>query len=151
MTVDGGTNWTLVDANLPDVFYNDLDVSISNPQIVYAISKDQIVKSIDGGLNWSPTTMISTTYQGKFYDLAVSTSNPDIVIARIGDEIYRTTDGGVTWNAVLTGLRNHEIWDSSEHSEMLEWSVNNPNIVYSVSTYHDNEVLVHLSTDWGLQ
>ncbi|QOD60813.1 T9SS type A sorting domain-containing protein [Polaribacter haliotis] len=149
MTVDGGTNWTLVDSNLPDAAYNDLDVAISNPQIVYAISNQQVVKSIDGGLNWLPTTMVSSSYSGKFYDIAVSTSNPNTVIARIGDKIYRTTDGGITWNSVITGLRNHQTWDSSEHSEMIEWSANSTNVVYSVSTNHNNQVLLHRSNNSG--
>ena len=151
MTIDGGANWTLTDSNLPDDYYLDIDVAISNPQIVYAISKQQVIKSIDGGLNWLPTTMISSTYSGTFYDIAVSTANPNIVIARVGNKIYRTADGGSTWAVVLTGLRNHSLFDSSLHCEMLEWnsSVLGSDVVYSASTNHNNEVLIHRSADGG--
>lgn len=150
MTIDGGTNWTLVDTNMPDNTYIDLDVAISNPLIVYAISKNQVIKSVDGGLNWISTSLTNSTYSSKFYDIAVSPANENIVLARIGDKIYRTIDGGTNWVSVISGLRNHTYWDSSSHSEFLEWNSSNPNIVYSVSTNHNNEVKVHLSNDAGL-
>lgn len=149
MTADAGTTWTLTDSNLADDYYLDIDVAISNPQTVYAISKQQVIKSIDGGLNWLPTTMTSANYFGTFYDITVSTANPDIVLARIGDQIYRTIDGGTTWTSVILSLRNHTLFDSSLHCEMLEWNSSDSNVVYSVSTYHDNEVEVHRSGDAG--
>ena len=149
MTNDGGTNWTLVDSNLPDDKYLDLDVAISNPQIVYAISAQQVIKSVDGGLNWLPTSLTNASYTGKAYDIAVSPVDPNIVIARWSNKIYRSVDGGTTWNTVLNNLPNHQIWDSSLHSEMIDWSTTNSSVVYSVSTNHNNIVLVHRSGDSG--
>ncbi len=149
MTADGGNNWSLVDSNMPDEAYLDLDVSISNPQIVYAISDTHVIKSTDGGLNWLATSLTSSNFSGKAYDIAVSTSNPNIVIARWGDKLYRTTDGGTTWSTTLTNLANHSIWDSSLHSEMLDWSTTNSNVVYSLSTNHNNQVKLHRSSDSG--
>ncbi len=149
MTEDGGENWQLVDSNLPDDKYLDLDVAISNPQIVYAISDQQVIKSTDGGLNWLSTSLIKSNYSGKAYDIAVSTTNPHIVIARWGDKLYRTTDGGTSWRIVHRNLPNHQIWDSSVHSEMLDWSTTNTDVVYSLSTGHGNSVTVHRSSDSG--
>ncbi len=149
MTTNGGSNWSLVDSNMPDEAYLDLDVAISNPQIVYAISDTHVIKSIDGGLNWLATSLTNSNFSGKAYDIAVSTSNPNIVIARWGDKLYRTTDGGATWSATLTNLANHSIWDSSLHSEMLDWSTTNANVVYSLSTSHNNQVRLHRSNDSG--
>jgi len=149
MTSDGGTNWTLVDSNLPDKKYLDLDVAISNASIVYAISDSQVIKSIDGGLNWTSTNLTSASYSGNAYDIAVSPTNPDIVVARWGNRIYRTTNGGTNWSSVLTGLSNHKIWDSSVHSEMLDWSTTNNSVVYSLSTSHNNNVTVHRSGNSG--
>jgi photosystem II stability/assembly factor-like uncharacterized protein len=149
MTLNGGANWTLVDANMPDDKYLDLDVAISNPQIVYAISDQQVIKSTDGGLNWLSTTLINSNFPGKAYDIAVSSANPNIVVARWGDKIYRTTNGGSTWNVVLSSLSNHDTWDSSLHSEMLDWSTTNTSVVYSLSTNHNNTVTVHRSNNAG--
>lgn len=149
MTSDGGTNWSLVDSNLPDEKYLDLDVAISNSSIVYAISDSQVIKSTDGGLNWTSTNLTSASYSGNAYDIAVSPTNPEIVVARWGSTIYRTTDGGTNWSSVLTGLPNHQIWDSSVHSEMLDWSTTNNSVIYSLSTSHNNSVTVHRSDDFG--
>ena len=149
MTTDGGINWNLVDANMPDEKYYDIDVAISNPQIIYAISNQQVIKSTDGGYNWSSTSLTNLTYLGSAYDIAVSTSNPNIVVARWEDKIYRTVDGGTTWNVVQNGLGIHTIWDSSLPSEMLDWSSTNSDVVYSVSTNHNNTVIVHRSDNSG--
>ena len=149
MTSDSGTNWTLVDSNLPDEKYLDLDVVLSNSSVVYAVSDSQVIKSTDGGLNWASTNLTSTSYSGNAYDIAVSPTNPDIVVARWGNKIYRTTDGGTNWNSVLTGLPDHQIWDSSVHSEMLDWSTTNNSVVYSLSTSHNNSVTVHRSGNSG--
>ena len=149
MTTDGGTEWKLVDSNMPDEKYYDLDVAISNPQFVYAISNQQVIKSTDGGLTWTSTSLINSSYSGKAYDIAVSTSNPNIVVARWGDKIYRTINGGTNWSVVKSGLGNHQMWDSSTHSEMLDWSTTNSDVVYSVSTNHNNKVIVHRSGDMG--
>ena len=149
MTSDSGTNWTLVDSNLPDEKYLDLDVVLSNSSVVYAVSDSQVIKSTDGGLNWTSTNLTSASYSGNAYDIAVSPTNPDIVVARWGNKIYRTTDGGTNWNSVLTGLPNHQIWDSSVHSEMLDWSTTNNSVVYSLSTSHNNSLTVHRSGNSG--
>lgn len=150
MTTDGGKNWSLVDANMPDEKYYDIDVAISDPKIVYAISKHQVIKSIDGGQNWFSTSLINLTYSNTPNDIAVSTSNPDIVVARWEDKIYRTTDGGTSWNIVQNGLGTHRIWGvSSVNSEMLDWSSTNSNVVYSVSTNNNNTVIVHRSSNSG--
>lgn len=148
-TIDGGSTWYLVDNGFPDSKYNDIDVCISNPQIVYALSDKQLIKSTDGGLNWLTTTMTADNYSGKAYDIAVSPVNPNIVVVRWGTSLYRTINGGNSWNEVYTGLPNYEIWDSSIHSECLEWDANNSNSVYFASTSNNNVFKVYKSTDQG--
>jgi photosystem II stability/assembly factor-like uncharacterized protein len=149
MTSNGGTSWTLVDSNLPDDTYYDVDVCISNPQIVYALSEKQVIKSIDGGLTWIATTLTSSSYPGTPYDIAVSTSNPDILTARWGDKLYRTINGGTNWSEVLNSLPNYSIWDCSIHSEMLDWSTTNANVVYHLSTSNNNQVKLYRSGNAG--
>lgn len=149
MSTNGGTSWTLVDSNLPDERYSDIGVAISDPTVVYAISASHVIKSTDGGLNWIPTSLNRSNYSGKAFDIAVSTSNSNIVLARWGDKIYRTTDGGENWSIVLSGLPNHQTYDGSIHSEMLDWSTTTASVVYSLSTQHDNTVMVHRSADLG--
>ena len=149
MTTNGGTNWTLTDSNLPDDKCLDLDVCISNPQRVYALMDSHVIKSIDGGLNWLPTTMTKSNYTGAPLDIAVSTTNPDVVVARWGTSLYRTTNGGTTWTAVVNNLPIHSIWDGSVASEMVDWSTTNPNVVYAISTSHNNQLVLRRSGDSG--
>ncbi|WP_027381500.1 LamG-like jellyroll fold domain-containing protein [Chryseobacterium daeguense] len=148
-TIDGGASWSLVDNGFADSKYNDIDICLANPQVVYALSDYQLLKSTDGGLNWQSTTMTKDNFPGKAYDIAVSPVNADIVVVRWGDSLYRTTDGGSSWNVVYTGLPGYQIWDSSLHSECLEWDPNDSSSVYFASTSNDNVFTVFKSTDQG--
>lgn len=148
-TIDGGGSWTLTDAGFPDDIYHDIDVCISNPQVVYALSETQLLKSNDGGLNWTPTSMTSSNYSGKSYDLAVSPTDANIVLVRWGTNLYRSIDGGATWNTVLSNLTNYQIWDCSVHSEMLDWSTTNSSVVYILSIDHTNNYKIFRSSNSG--
>ncbi len=152
VTTDNGTNWTLTDANMPDEVYNDIDVCIGTPTVVYAMTASRVIKSTDGGMSWSNTALISTSFTGKAYDIAVSPTNSNIVVARWSDKIYRTTDGGSTWSTIVTGLPNYSLWDCSIHSEMLDWSTTDNNVVYCLSfsnSSNTNQVVVYRSADAG--
>lgn len=149
VTNDNGQNWTLTDASYEDAKYNDIDIALSEPQTVYALSTKRLLKSTDGGLNWATTQMNSSNYSGNSYDIAVSTSNSNIVLARWGTSIYRSTDGGTTWNAVQTGLSNYSIWDSSNHSEMLEWDSSDSNNVFAVNHGNGTSLQIYKSTNQG--
>ena len=149
MTIDGGKVWTLTDGNLADLKYSDIDVCLSAPQVVYAINEKQVIKSVDGGFNWLPTSLNAQTTPGKAYDIAVSTSNPDVVVARWGNKIYRTNDGGKAWRIVIDNLPDYGIWDCSIHSEMLDWSSTNKKQVYVLSITKNNTVDVYRSTNAG--
>jgi photosystem II stability/assembly factor-like uncharacterized protein len=149
MTTDGGTNWTLTDSNMPNETYNDIDVAISNTNIVYAISETRVIKSIDGGLSWTATTLTAASYAGKGYDIAVSPADPNIVVARWNNKIYRTTNGGTNWTQISTGLPIYTIWDCSIQSETLNWSTTDNNVVYGLIYSSNNQVSVYRSADAG--
>lgn len=150
VTADGGTNWTLTDSNFPDEKYLDIDICTSSPNTVYALSSKQLIKSIDGGLNWTATTLTNASYTGTAFDIAVSPSDPNTVVARWGDKIYRTTDGGTTWTSIVSGLPNYYlVGDCSVNSEMLDWSTTNSSTVYFISTTNNNVSTVYRSTNSG--
>jgi photosystem II stability/assembly factor-like uncharacterized protein len=154
VTSDGGTSWTLTDSNFPDEKYRDIDVCISNPNVVYAISKRNILKSIDGGLNWvainSPTANISSELR----DIAVSPTDSNVVVARWGANIFRTADGGTTWTSIVDTLPSYYVvGDCSANSEVLDWSTTNTSTVYFISTTNttgNKALTVYRSVDSGL-
>ena len=118
-TTDAGMHWR----NVSDDFFNfpaigALDVSLSDPQVVFAgtgegiqrqfISPgDGVYKSTDGGETWTHVGLRETRHISR---LRIHPTNPDIVyVAAMGDMfgpnpergIYRTTDGGKSWEQIL--------------------------------------------------
>ncbi|BFO67490.1 LamG-like jellyroll fold domain-containing protein [Chryseobacterium sp. KCF3-3] len=150
-SIDGGTDWTLVDSGFSDSKYLDIDICQANPQVVYALSDSQLIKSTDGGLNWVATSMSKPTYTGTAYEFAVSPTDPNIVVVRWGTLLYRTTNGGTTWTTVLTGLPNYDLWagDSSVMSDCLEWDPQDDNAVYFSTSSNNNIFRVYKSSDKG--
>lgn len=117
LTEDGGENWKQVLYLDNKTGANDIVISPSDPDIIYASMWENypgisgknsgIYKSSDGGHTW---TLLSNglPYGEKTgrIGLAVSYQNPDKVYALIDNlskkrndaaEVYKTTDGGLTW------------------------------------------------------
>ena len=152
VSADGGSIWQLTDANLPDKEYIDIDVCKANSLYVYAISKNgAVIKSTDGGLSWSSTSLNATNYPGNAYDIAVSPANQNIVVARWGTNLYRTTDGGTTWSVVLSGLKNYSVWGGTNVSaEMLDFHATDANVVYHLDRNdNQNYITLYRSSDGG--
>ncbi|MEM6803955.1 MAG: T9SS type A sorting domain-containing protein [Bacteroidota bacterium] len=60
-----------------------------------------ILKSIDGGQNWSMS--LDWTYQQEegIWDIKISEQNPDIVYAATTKGVYKSIDAGLNWNEIL--------------------------------------------------
>ncbi|UCG30226.1 MAG: glycosyl hydrolase, partial [candidate division WOR-3 bacterium] len=82
----------------------------SNGNIIYAGAADGgVLKSIDGGVNWTMLTDHFITLS--VGDVTIDPNNPNTVYAGLGeanlagdnydgDGLYRTTDGGVSWSNI---------------------------------------------------
>ncbi len=118
-TENYGISWLPVsDGQIPTGSIGALDVSDSNPNVVYAgtgseaIRSNVIVgrgvyKSIDAGKTWQYAGLKDV---GQIGQLKIHPKNPDIAyVAAIGQPfgwgpergVYRTKDGGKTWQKVL--------------------------------------------------
>jgi len=117
-TEDGGDSWQHVLYINDKTGANDVVISPTNPEIMYASMWENnpgisgknsgIYKSSDGGIHWKHVT--NGLPKGKGLGrigLAVSYQNPDKAYALIDNlandkrkaaEIYKTEDGGVSWN-----------------------------------------------------
>ncbi|NBW37117.1 MAG: T9SS C-terminal target domain-containing protein [Cytophagia bacterium] len=117
-TTNGGTNWTLLTPDLPNLATTVLAMANSNRNTIYmgtgegffnldAISGGGIFKSTDRGNTWS--SLSSTIYFSDINRLAVSPTNENVVIAATRSGIYRTSDGGVNWLKVLDEVNVQDI------------------------------------------
>lgn len=107
---DGGDTWSELTNGLPvsDVGRIGIDISESNPGVLYAIYADEIgsfkgiFKTTDGGDTWSVTNDNSLdnmfiTYGWWFGRIEVDPTDENIAFA-IGFDAYKTTNGGTSWS-----------------------------------------------------
>lgn len=108
-TTNGGTNWTLITPDLPNLATTVLAMAESNHDIIYlgtgegfgnldGISGNGMFKSTDRGQNW--TYLTSTSNFGDINRAIVDPANADVVIVATNSGIYRSTNGGTSWSQV---------------------------------------------------
>src|SRR5947199_5889177 len=118
-TTDAGHSWINVsDGQLPVGSMGALDVSLSDPNVVYAGTGSSkirsnvsigrgIFKSIDAGKTWTFSGLRDT---GQIATVRIHPSDPNTVyLASTGNPfaankdrgVFRTTDGGKTWQNIL--------------------------------------------------
>ncbi|MBN1629139.1 MAG: hypothetical protein JW990_05210 [Thermoleophilia bacterium] len=124
-STDGGATWHPILAGAAMVLqmqYSDegsgaswswesgsLVVAPSSPSTLYAWTRDGLLRSEDGGGEWThldPEGLppVNPEYAGNGFDykvILVSAADPDIVFVQsYSDPIVRSTDGGQTWSAL---------------------------------------------------
>src|SRR5437763_15548090 len=118
-TLDAGHTWeNISDGQLPVGSMGAIDVSLSNPDIVYAGTGSSkirsnvsigrgIFKSTDAGKTWTFSGLRDT---GQIATVRIHPANSDVVyVAALGNPfvpkqdrgVSRTTDGGKNWKNVL--------------------------------------------------
>jgi photosystem II stability/assembly factor-like uncharacterized protein len=137
-----GERWTPIsDGQIADGSIGSIDVSESNPNVVYvgtgsaAIRSNVIIgrgvyKSTDAGRTWK---FVGLKDSGQIGALKVHPKNPDIAwLAALGspfgpnDErgIFKTTDGGTTWRKLL-------FVNSETGGRALAINMSNPDEIYA--------------------
>jgi photosystem II stability/assembly factor-like uncharacterized protein len=108
-TTDGGASWSLLNTGLNSPGASNatsLAIAPTNPSVLYAGSQgspSKVVKSTDGGANW--TTPSNTGLSGaSIFGLGVDPTNPNIVYAGSYFDVFKTTDGGANWVRATTGI-----------------------------------------------
>jgi len=116
-TIDGGSSWEHVLYIDEKTGANDVVISHSDPDVVYATvwenypgttgNNSGVYTSKDGGENWiRASSGLPLSDQVGRIGVAVSWSNPDKVYALVDNlekenqgaaEVYNSTDGGMTW------------------------------------------------------
>ena len=135
-STNGGETWTLVeDFSYPHYQVWSLAIDPSTPQIIYAGTSGGVLKSTDGGINW---TDLGTGFMMVFA-LVVDPLNPNTIYAGSWfDGVAKSIDGGVTWSSMNTGLETIA-------TNVLAIDPTNPNTLYA-GTYGDG---LYKSTNGG--
>jgi hypothetical protein len=136
-STDAGAHWTRLPATAssPDFFFvNDIVVSPSNGQHVYAATRSGVFRSLDGGSTWNQA-IVSNAANGAngAMDLVMRTDQAtDYIFASVGTfaraHIFRNIDaaGAGTWEDVFS--------EANMGRTSLSIAPSNQNIVYALAT-----------------
>jgi photosystem II stability/assembly factor-like uncharacterized protein len=127
-TTDAGAHWFNI-SNHPGFAHGTLgkmgiDVSASNPQIVYAIAQARdggVFRSADGGATWKRVNAEMRLRQRAFYYMAISVdpTNSNVAFVPQVDGVLKTVNGGVTWKALTPPGDHHIIWINPHNNKIL--------------------------------
>src|SRR3954447_19073990 len=162
-TTDAGHNWVNIsDGQLPVGSMGAVDVSLSNPPVIYAGTGSSkirsnvsigrgIFKSTDAGATW---TFTGLRHAGQIATVRIHPTNPDIVyVASIGNPfaankdrgVFRTSDGGKTWTNVL------HVSDELGAAD-IELQPGHPNVIFATIWHGLRKpwTIISGSTDGGI-
>lgn len=107
-TIDGGLDWEKVSPSGTKIQY--IEVSSSDPNVVYYSSYSDIWRTDDGGLTWINCN--SNLPSGQWISaFAISPANPNVVFLTLtgytnGKKVYVTNNGGGSWDNITVNLPN---------------------------------------------
>lgn len=110
VTANEGSSFAALNKGLLSYNYKSLTLDTSTvPRTLYTIvsdvfgaTHDTILKSIDGGNNWSPIT--SQPPSGVINCMELDPQNPATVYVGTYEGIFKSIDGGNGWSAINNGL-----------------------------------------------
>jgi hypothetical protein len=136
-SIDAGAHWTRLAATIANAnffFVNDIVVSPSNGQHVYAATRSGVFRSLDGGNNWN-LAIASNVANGAngAMDLVMRTDQAtDYIFAALGtfsrSHIFRNTDAGGsgTWVDVFSEVNGGRT--------SLAIAPSNQNVIYAMAS-----------------
>ncbi len=147
-TLNGGSSWFTTTDDLISIGVSDIAVNPANPNELFIVTGDGdagdtysigILKSIDGGMSWLPTSLSRETSDREYFRrIIVSPVQPGLMIASSNKGIYKTSDGFESFIKVEEG-----------HFKDLEFHPANPSIVYATSYDPQGNAAFFRSTDSG--
>lgn len=156
-STNAGLNWTVANTDVnAQIGCTDVTIDPTNTNNMYIATGDAdgtgsqlaasslgVLKSVNGGLTWSPTVLSWTNNLNKtIYKLLINKNNPQIILAATDNGIYRTTNAGTTsWTLVPT--------TNGYNFNDMEFNPLNPNTIYATSGVLSGGRL-HKSTDGGV-
>jgi Secretion system C-terminal sorting domain len=132
-SITGGSNWTALSDNLPQIGVSGIAVDPNNTNVIYISTGDcdgndsysiGVLKSIDGGLSWNTTGLTFTDTQSSSGDIIINPTDSNMIWVATSSGIYKSIDAGLIFTNVRTG-------DFSQGR--LRVKPNDPTTLYAVS------------------
>ncbi|MBI3962508.1 MAG: hypothetical protein HY335_07135 [Deinococcus sp.] len=129
---NGGTTWS--EANTfpyQDAHVTSLAVDPQDPLRVYAATSNYgVLKSIEGGLNWTPMNYGLPRGGPQALSIAVHPTNPSTIFTGLRKAgLYRSTDGGANWYSAAAGMNP----EASVSAIVLDPT--NPQVMYAADLH----------------
>jgi len=104
ISYDYGATFQAVEADIPRGAMEVFNFAPSDPAVVYAAGYGGILRSANGGLNWTDITPAGLP-RGQFTNLAVHPTDPNTILTSIhgtGETggVFRSTNGGQSWQRI---------------------------------------------------
>lgn len=108
-TTNQGTSWTQM-GNI-GVTIDEIKISPSNTNIIYAVASNAVFKTTNGGTTWSNITNNLNINLAFITDLAIDNQNPNNIYVTLsgysaGNKVYKSINGGGVWSNYSNGLPN---------------------------------------------
>lgn len=104
-STNGGSTWSDIPIAGVSVFVYSLTIDPTNPQTIYAGTRDQgVFKSTDGGTVFSPVNTGLPAILPTIYALLIHPDEHDQIFAATSAGLYFSPDGGDHWVARSNGL-----------------------------------------------
>lgn len=138
---DGGNTWRRLDGTGNQNFYyvNDIVVSPNNSSRIYAATRNGVMRSVDGGVNW--TAVLNEQNNGGCTDLAIRTDRTtDVVFATCGlttnFRFPATVQASIYRNDNAAGFGQWEVVYTEEGMARTSLAIapSNQDVVYAVSS-----------------
>ncbi len=121
-STDHGVTWSAKTNDFLTGSVTSIEISPTNPDIVYAELLSNVYKTTNGGTTWSPTgdaAFMALTFST--HDIRCKPDQATTVFAATDEGLWRSTNSGATWTNVLAG-------DVLE----IEFHPNDPDTIYAV-------------------
>lgn len=119
-TTDRGASWLRAPTPLNT---RVVQISPSNPSVMYAGGEGGISRSLDGGFVWNAPRSARSPNE-EVFDLAVHPTSPDTVYGATSDGLFRSSDGGASWENIGERLGDYLF-------DLVRLSPGNPAIVFA--------------------
>ena len=99
-STDGGSTWMSANSPFANTYVNGIAIDPLRPATIYAATNKGVVRSVDGGVTWSPSGL----WKSGASCIVVDPVQKKVILAGTGDGVLCSLDGGVNWAAIdLTG------------------------------------------------